>query len=59
MTVVSEVMQAIEGTLGPEAQRGCIGDHFEENLKRAEDAVAEIRRIFTAVRGEDAPVDSD
>ena len=58
VTVVSEVMQAVEGTLGPQAQRGCIGDHFEDNLKRAEDAVAEIRRIFTAVRGSDAPDDS-
>ena len=58
VTVVSEVMQAIEGTLGPEAQRGCIGDHFEENLKRVEDAVSEIRRIFTAVRGADTPDDS-
>lgn len=58
VTVVSEVMQAVEGTLGPQAQRGCIGDHFEDNLKRAEDAVAKIRRIFTAVRGSDAPDDS-
>ena len=58
VTVVSEVMQAMEGTLGPQAQRGCIGEHFEENLKRAEDAVAEIRRIFTAVRGVDALDDS-
>ena len=58
VTVVSEVMQAVEGTLGPQAQRGCIGDHFEDNLKRAEDAVAEIRRIFTAVRRSDAPDDS-
>ena len=55
MTVVSEVMQAMEGTLGPEAQRGCIGAHFEDNLKRAEETVAEIRRLLTAVRGADAP----
>ena len=58
VTVVSEVMQAMEGTLGPEARRGCIGAHFEDNLKRAEDAVAEIRRIFTAVRRADAPDDA-
>ena len=55
LTAVSEVMQAMEGTLGPEAQRGCIGAHFEDNLKRAEEAVAEIRRLLTAVRGADAP----
>ena len=55
LKVVSEVMQAMEGTLGPEAQRGCIGAHFEDNLKSAEDAVAEIRQILTAVRGADAP----
>ena len=58
VTVVSEVMQAMEGTLGPEARRGCIGAYFEDNLKRAEDAVAEIRRIFTAVRRADAPDDA-
>ena len=55
LKVVSEVMQAMEGTLGHEAQRGCIGAHFEDNLKSAEDAVAEIRQILTAVRGADAP----
>lgn len=55
LTAVSEVMQAMEGTLGPEAQRGCIGAHFEDNLKRAEETVAEIRRLLTAVRGADAP----
>ena len=55
MTVVSQVMQAMEGTLGPDAQRGCIGTQFEENLKNAEKAVAEIRRIFTAVHGAAAP----
>ena len=58
VTIVSEVMQAMEGTLGPEARRGCIGAHFEDNLKDTEDAVAEIRRIFTAVRGADAPDDA-
>lgn len=55
LKVVSEVMQAMEGTLGPEAQRGCIGAHFEDNLKSAEDAVAEIRQLLTAVRKADAP----
>ena len=55
LKVVSEVMQAMEGTLGPEAQRGCIGMYFEDNLKYAEDAVAEIRRLFTAVGGADTP----
>ena len=51
VTVVSDVMQEMENTLGPDARRSCIGEHFEDNLKLAEDAVAEIRRIFTAVHG--------
>ena len=55
LKVVSGVMREMEGTLGPEAQRGCIGAHFEDNLKSAEDAVAEIRQFLTAVRGADAP----
>ena len=55
VTVVSGVMQAMEDTLGPEARRSCIGENFEDNLKHAEDAVAEIRRIFTAVHGAAAP----
>ena len=55
LKVVLGVMREMEGTLGPEAQRGCIGAHFEDNLKSAEDAVAEIRQILTAVRGADAP----
>ena len=55
VTVVSEVMQAMEDTLGPDAQRGCIGTQFENNLKDAEKAVAKIRRIFTAVHGAAAP----
>ena len=59
MAVVLEVMQAMEGTLDPEAQRGCIGAHFEDNLKSAEEALAEIRRIFTTVRGADTPDDVD
>ena len=59
VTVVSNVMQAMEDTLGPAARRSCIGEHFEDNLKRVEDAVAEIRRIFTAVRGADTPDDAE
>ena len=59
VTVVSEVMQAMEGALGPDAQRGCIGTHFEDNLKNAEEAVAEIRRIFTAVCGADESDNAD
>lgn len=59
VTVVSEVMQAMEGTLGPDTQRDCIGQNFEDNLKSAEEAVAEIRRIFTTVRGADAPDDAE
>lgn len=55
LKVVSGVMREMEGTLGPEAQRGCIGAHFEDNLKSAEDAVVEIRQFLTAVRGADAP----
>ena len=58
LKVVSEVMRAMEGTLGHEAQRGCIGAHFEDNLKSAEDAVAEIRQLLTAVRGADTPDDA-
>ena len=59
VAVVSEVMQAMEGTLSPDAQRDCIGQNFEDNLKRAEEALAEIRRIFTTVRGADTPDDVD
>ena len=59
MTVVSDVMQAMEGTLGPDTQRDCIGQNFEDNLKSAEEALAEIRRIFTTVRGADTPNDVD
>lgn len=59
LKVVSEVMQAMEGALGPDAQRGCIGTHFEDNLKNAEEAVAEIRRIFTAVCGADESDNAD
>ena len=59
VAIVSEVMQAMEGTLGPDAQRDCIGQNFEDNLKRAEEALAEIRRIFTTVRGADTPDDVD
>ena len=49
----------MEGALGPDAQRGCIGTHFEDNLKNAEEAVAEIRRIFTAVCGADESDNAD
>lgn len=59
VTVVSDVMQEMENTLGPEARRSCIGEHFEDNLKLAEDAVAEIRRIFTAVHGTAAADETD
>ena len=59
VAIVSEVMQAMEGTLGPDAQRDCIGQNFEDNLKRAEEALAEIRRIFTTMRGADTPDDVD
>ena len=58
VAVVSDVMQAMDGSLNPEAQRGCIGTAFEENLKNAEDAVEKIRRIFTALRGADTPDES-
>ena len=51
--VVSEAMRTMEGTLRLDAQRKCIGMAFEENLKKAEDAVREIRRIYTAISGAD------
>ena len=44
----------MEGTLGIEARRACIGTVFKENLKRVENAVTEIRRIHTDMRGADA-----
>ena len=58
LQVVSEAMRTMNGTLDSEARSGCIGEVFEENLKRAEATVGEIRRIFTAVRRPDAPVES-
>ena len=58
LQVVSDAMQEMDSTLNPEAQRGCIGTAFEENLKNAEDAVGKIRRIFTALRGADTPDES-
>ena len=51
--VVSEAMKAMDGTLNPEAQRVCTGSDFEKNLKKVEDAVGEIRRIFNSVHGTD------
>ena len=59
VTVVSEVMQTMESTLDPDTQRDCIGQSFEDNLNRTEEAVAKIRRIFTTVRGADMPDDLD
>ena len=53
--VVSEAMLAMEGTLRLDAQRSCIGTAFEENLKKAEDAVREVRRIYTAISDADSP----
>lgn len=58
LQVVSDVMRTMDGTLSSEARSSCIGDIFEENLKRAEDTVGEIRRIFTAVRKSDTPGES-
>ena len=51
--VVSESMLAMEGPLRLDAQRNCIGASFEENLKMAEDAVREVRRIYTAISDAD------
>jgi len=48
---VSEAMREMADTLGIEAQRGCIGANFEDNLKRAEDALEEIKRLHAAMRG--------
>ncbi len=59
LQVVSDAMQDMDSTLNSEAQRRCIGTLFEQNLKRAEDAMGEIRRIFTALRGADTPDESD
>ena len=53
--VVSESMRAMEGTLRLEAQRNCIGTVFEENLKKAEDAVREVRRVYMAISDADNP----
>ena len=53
--VVSEAMLTMEGTLRLDAQRKCIGNVFEENLKKAEDAVREVRRIYTAISDADGP----
>ena len=58
LQVVSEAMRTMDGTLSSEARSGCIGEVFEENLKRAEDTVGEIRRISTAVRKSDTPGES-
>ncbi len=55
--VVSEAMRETAGALGIEAQRGCIGTNFEVNLKRAEGALEEIRRLHTAMRGADVSDD--
>ena len=57
--VVSDAMQAMDDALNLEAQRRCIGTAFDENLRKAEDAVGEIRRMLTAVQGEHAPDESD
>ena len=51
--VVSESMLAMEGTLRLDVQRNCIGMDFEENLKKAEDAVREVRRLYTAISDAD------
>ena len=53
--VVSESMLAMEGTLRLDAQRNCIEVKFEENLKKAEDAVREVRRIYTTISDTDGP----
>lgn len=53
--VVSEAMQAMDSALNPEAQRDCIGTVFEQCLNDAENAVREIRRIFTATQEADTP----
>lgn len=58
LQVVSDVMRTMDGTLSSEAQSGCIGEAFEENLKHAEDTVGEIRRILTAVHRTDEPDES-
>ena len=55
LITVLDAMQGMKNTLVPDVQRDCIGEHFENNLKTAEDAIKRIRRIFTAVRGTDAP----
>ena len=55
LVTVSDAMQGMESTLVPDVRRDCIGEHFENNLKTAEDAIKKIKRIFTAVRETDAP----
>lgn len=53
--IVSEAMLEMEGAIRLDAQRNCIGMAFEENLKKAEDAVREVRRIYTAISDADSP----
>lgn len=50
-----EVTQAMDDALNPEALRGCVGAASEQNLKKAKDAVEEIRRLITAMQGADTP----
>ena len=55
--IVRRTIRKMDDVLSPEAKSACIGDNFEERLKQAEDAVGEIRRMFTAIRTSDATDD--
>lgn len=48
--VVRETMQSMKETLSLPAQRACVGSDFEDNLVRAEEAIAEIRQLYEVAR---------
>ena len=50
-----EATQAMDDALNPETQRGRVGAASEKNLKKAKDAVGEIRRLVTAMQAADSP----
>ena len=50
-----EAVQAMDDALNPETQRGRVGAASEKNLKKAKDAVGEIRRLVTAMQAADSP----
>lgn len=47
--VVSDAMRTMEQALQIGAQQSCVGMEFETNLKKVEDALQEVRRIYAAI----------